>query len=583
MFSSLILFLKKIYKILTVVIFIVAFFSAYNIFLVDRSVINLKIALIEASEVKTMDDFQKIKALIKVPLIKEITKDTVSSKDFLSLELADNVASSANFIRQAEDLKFYLKNAVQGNEAKRGDFLTLIDRINTKIFKPVLNISKAGLNSKAEALRSKLSSIKNKNQLQQAYYDLGNLYIQLVDYLKAEDAFLKAIEIDSGTEIAVKSKFNLAWVYKTMGQDEKAIKYFEGLSQISLPKDSELLRSSQYQIADTLFKKGDYLKSRDKYVELVNQDPYASASIFGLLEAGNISMYQVNDFASAAKYLEAFYEYRLGQIPAKVEQKQSEQPKSAKTYRSEINSLKPSINNLVKHKVIPMVAKALRERGFILLKDGNYNEAIVCFNKAIGMIPRDGRSYSGLSVAYFLKGDKDAALDNAYKSLELASLDEIVLTNALFVYCRYGLAEKAVKVGENALITNKKVVNLPEFHFNLSYAYIIVLNMDKAVKELRYSIELNPKNPLIKFAFNNLGCAYFLLKDYDKAVKPLEDAIKLDPLYANAHFNLGVVYFSLNRLPNATIEFERTLEIKPDYKEAMDYLEHIRYIEAQSK
>lgn len=583
MFPQVVIFIKKTYKIFVVVVFTVAFFSVYSLFLVDRSIINLKMALSEASEIKTIGDFQKIKELLRVPLIKEITRDVVSSKGLLSLELAENVAGSANFIRQSEDLKFYLKDALKEKEAKRGDFLTQIDRINAKIFKPVLNMPKTALNSKAQALQNTIRFIKNKKQLQQTYYELGSLYIQLSDYSQAQEAYLKAIETDPGTVVAVKSKFNLGWVLKVTGQDKKAIKYFEELSLESSSKNSDLFKNSQYQIADTLFKQGEYQRSRDKYAELANQDPYADSALFALLEAGNISLYQLKDFESATKYLEAFYYLRLGQTPAQVEQKQTEQPKTAETYTVQINSIKPTVDNIVKHRVKPMVVKALREKGFLLMRKGDYAGAIVCFNRAISIIPQDARSYSGLSVAYFLKEDRDSSLDYVYKALKLAPLDEVVLTNALFIYCRYALADKAIAAGENALINNNKIVNLPEFHFNLSYAHVLASNMDKAVKELRYSIELDPKNPLIKFAFNNLGSAYFILKDYNNALQPLVDAIRVDRYYANAHFNLGMVYFKLKRLPEATAEFERALEIKPDYKEAMEFLGYIRDAEYQSK
>jgi tetratricopeptide (TPR) repeat protein len=53
-------------------------------------------------------------------------------------------------------------------------------------------------------------------------------------------------------------------------------------------------------------------------------------------------------------------------------------------------------------------------------------------------------------------------------------------------------------------------------------------------------------------------------KDAGKAALELEKAIVLDPDFAEAHNDLGVVYTRLGRYPEATSEFRRAIELVPE-------------------
>jgi tetratricopeptide (TPR) repeat protein len=53
-------------------------------------------------------------------------------------------------------------------------------------------------------------------------------------------------------------------------------------------------------------------------------------------------------------------------------------------------------------------------------------------------------------------------------------------------------------------------------------------------------------------------------KDAGKAAAELEKAIELDPDYAEAHNDLGVVFVRLGRYPEAATEFRRAMELAPE-------------------
>ena len=52
-------------------------------------------------------------------------------------------------------------------------------------------------------------------------------------------------------------------------------------------------------------------------------------------------------------------------------------------------------------------------------------------------------------------------------------------------------------------------------------------------------------------------------------------AIDIYPSYADAYYNLGVVYFQLGRLEDAHSQFELALDANPGYKDAKGYLSKI--------
>jgi len=51
--------------------------------------------------------------------------------------------------------------------------------------------------------------------------------------------------------------------------------------------------------------------------------------------------------------------------------------------------------------------------------------------------------------------------------------------------------------------------------------------------------------------------------DVPKAIAKMEKAIQIDPLYRDAHCNLGVLYARVGRMTDARAEFQKALEIGP--------------------
>lgn len=218
---------KSVIIFFSIVLFLVIFFVVYSTYWVDRSLVNLRVALNELDKAKTPEALEKIKPLLKVSLLKEISQKTLSPKTLVYMEIAENVSCTAKDVKQVDDVKFYLKSLIKIKEKERGEFLSFLDRLNSRIIGPTITLSKKELEVKEKKLLSRVKSTQDKNLLLGLYYDLGNVYIQLSDISKAKYAFFKMLQIGPLSGLSIKAKFNLAWAYKLNQEYEKAIAYFE--------------------------------------------------------------------------------------------------------------------------------------------------------------------------------------------------------------------------------------------------------------------------------------------------------------------------------------------------------------------
>ena len=532
------MFVKNTYKIFSIVILTVLFFVFYNIYVVDRSIVNLRVALSRAT---AAGDFEKIKAFLKIPILREISKITTSSKNLIYMEMIDNLASLKATPEQLEELKFYLGAILDSKEKERGRLLSILDGLNSRLIGPQVELSEQELKAKEKSLVSRIGTTRDKNLRQRLYYELGNVYLQLSDVSAAQKAYLEASQIDPKTRVAQKARFNIAWAYKALKEYDKSSKYFEELIQ-EFP-DTELAILSQYQIADIFYKKGEYQKAVEKYAEVAKQHPDFEATDLALFQAGYISFYNLNDKEAALGYF------------SKLEETFS----------------KAKITKHTQTKTRLNMAKGYCVKGYRLIKDKKYLEAMESFEKGLEIAPLEGRAIVGIGIVLYYLGEKDGAVEKAKKAAEVSPNDEATLINAMFICANSGKLDDAINMGE-AVFSRNLVPKKPEFYFGLAYANLLKANLDQAIRLLNRTIKINPD---FVFAYNNSGCVLWAASKYNEAIRRFQQAVTMDPKYVDAHFNLGVAFFYINRLEDAYKEFKSVLFVSPDYAKAKPYLQRI--------
>lgn len=125
----------------------------------------------------------------------------------------------------------------------------------------------------------------------------------------------------------------------------------------------------------------------------------------------------------------------------------------------------------------------------------------------------------------------------------------------------------ADKDDEALALMQKIATKAPQFSGPLVNQGVIQLKQKKyaeAQKSLEDALKINARNP---YAFNLLGIALREQGKFADAKAAYESALAIDPNYARAHFNLGVLAdLYMQDLPLALSHYERyqTLQSKPD-------------------
>ena len=560
-------FFKKTYKVIVSLLLVVSFFFFYNIYLVDHSLINLKIALNNLAQAQTLEDFEKIKPLLKIPLLKEISKTGISPEYLFSLESIDNMVSGEKIMEQSDDAKFFLKSVISAKEKERGAFRSFFDQINSHIYKSRTEISSKEAEAQIKALLVKATAFEaDKAVLQEIFYEVGNIYLGMSQFSEAEAYLNKAINTDLKSLLAAKAKFNLALVYKYSGNYDKALACFEELIPVS--SEIKLGLSSEYEIADVFYKSKKYTESRDKYAQLANRGEDDSKSSMALLRAGTISLYQLNDFKAALDFFHKFALLNAGKISF---YKLNELDEALK-YLSELDAKNKEMRMVVRS-ISNIMCKDLRQQGYRFLEEKKYVQATDNFVKVIRINNYDSRSLVGKALASYWLNQKEDAQNEARRASEISPDDEFILINALFIFINSNNLDEAIKAGEGIVQKRQQAIKSPELYYNLGYAYVLKARIPEATVYFDRAIRLNVE---FVFAYNNLGCVLWSLKNYSEAIRKFQEALDRAPTYSDACFNLGIAYFQLNRLEDAYKQFERVLDIDPEYKEALSYLQNIK-------
>ncbi|HOC52569.1 MAG TPA: tetratricopeptide repeat protein [Caldisericia bacterium] len=106
------------------------------------------------------------------------------------------------------------------------------------------------------------------------------------------------------------------------------------------------------------------------------------------------------------------------------------------------------------------------------------------------------------------------------------------------------------------LLTNKNLSN--STFEDKSYINTFEESEDKYKK----AIELNPKDAE---AHNNLGVLYYNQNKFKEAEYEYKKAIELNPNHAGAHNNLGGLYYTQKKFKEAEYEFKKAIKLDPDF------------------
>lgn len=216
-------------------------------------------------------------------------------------------------------------------------------------------------------------------------------------------------------------------------------------------------------------------------------------------------------------------------------------------------------NKHVAPKVETPIAKAER-----LLKQGNLVQAREIYNKLVEENNKDYRARSGLAYILLQEGEIDLALKEYDEVIKFYDESETKINYGVALY-RNGEVSQAAEQYEDVLKNSK--TPLPVVHFNLAMSYAHLGNSEKAIEH--YQIALKQKNNKYPEAANNLGLVYEALFNNEEAIKYFKTATETkSSSSAIARYNLACQALRKEEFEKAILEFNQTINEKPDFPEA---------------
>jgi tetratricopeptide (TPR) repeat protein len=190
-------------------------------------------------------------------------------------------------------------------------------------------------------------------------------------------------------------------------------------------------------------------------------------------------------------------------------------------------------------------------------KIGNYNEAILRFNKALKLSPDNAGLYYNRGIAYSAAGNYDLAVADFTRFIELEPKEASAYKLRATAYTGIRNYEAVISDCTKAIQLDPNDAKVFETR---AYAYYKKEDYDKAILDYTRSIQINPGNPEIYYS---RAMMYNIRGDYDQAVVDCTKSLELDSrnavvysLRANAHASKG-------NYDQAIIDSTKVIELNP--------------------
>ena len=188
-----------------------------------------------------------------------------------------------------------------------------------------------------------------------------------------------------------------------------------------------------------------------------------------------------------------------------------------------------------------MSAQDYFNRGVANGRNGNLEQAIKDFNKAIKINSEFAEAYYYRGIAHSDKKNFDKAIEDLNKAITLNPDYAEAYYYRGITYRHQTKLDKAIEDFNKAIELN---TNYAEVYYYRGFAYIELEKPEKAIKDFSKVINLKPDEAK---SYYYRGFAYAELENFDEAIVDYKKAIEinpeLDPSHlAGAHSNRGVTY-----------------------------------------
>jgi len=222
----------------------------------------------------------------------------------------------------------------------------------------------------------------------------------------------------------------------------------------------------------------------------------------------------------------------------------------------------------------PQAAMLWCNLGGLYFQRDDFDHAMADYQKAIDLDPSAPLYHLDLGNTLKLKGQLAAAETELRKAIALDP-------EYFQAYNDLGLVLELAGRNDEALTDFQKSLaiqpNYAEAMHSLALVRIRAKDYAGAIPLLEKAIEARTN---FNEAYMNLGVAYNGVGRYQDAARVLrritDNPAPGNPNLYAAHFTLGITYYKMNSIDAASYEFNKTLQLKPDYTPAREFLDRMK-------
>ena len=425
------------------------------------------------------------------------------------------------------------------------------------------------------------------------YVHYGMALFDTKQYQAASEMLTKALDDNKDNE-AVLAK--LALSYQNLGENDKAYDFYQ--KTFALNPELTSLRFDYANLLGNMGKNTDAIEEYKTYLKAYPNDANAyknlglvykrqndiELALFNIEKAYTLDSsdndtkkalalcyHQKQDYINALK----FYNMALSAEPDNYEllANKALTLHAMNNYVAAIELYKQLLEKKPNERLQANLASATIAYAYDLYDKKDYGQAILYFEDAIELNPKEASAYFGYAQANDKMGCTQVALENYRKAVSLAPAN-LEYNAALSMFISNHQMAAAKTAADNVVnfetVGKSEKITLSSTELTMAYENLIK-NGDEAYKKQQYNEALDYYTkaviyaPQDKITMLKIANIYKLTGNNTKALSFYDKLISLDKNNTDAYFNKGLVLAAQKNYDDAIKCFERVIQLSPDY------------------
>ncbi len=383
-----------------------------------------------------------------------------------------------------------------------------------------------------------------------SYFRSGRIYQQFREYDRAEEDFLKSLQLNPANTFAL---YSLGTMYADREDYDKAELFFDRI--LAVDPDAAIVRKD---LGSLYFASGEYDKAQEQFEAAVRLDPQNVAAIFNLATIHLMKRRLVDAERQFLRLLaldtDAATAARVHMHLARIHVTRRDYAKVIGEYLAVLAL--DSANVEARHN-LGVTYRAIND---LVSAQG-------VFEELVRLQPDNVEARLELGQVYAHRGAYAPALEELEAVLRVDPANVPALLYSGRIHYQTGELELAEQLLLRAAAENPNNVYV---HVELGRVCYEIGKWAAAVQEFSWVTRARPDDANAHFmlaeALTREG------RSIQEAIEAFKQGLALDPAYVEGHVSLGDLYVRLESYAAALAEFEAALRLEPDDPGLTDYL-----------